>query len=274
MKTITFPPGVHLVALKGNTTPEDFLAAFQYENRHLEYINPSTPIMRELDVSKDCCPVVLLPDRREDSLRLINDLHRLLLHSATIFVFISNPQEDLYEMQKSFTSIITYDKSTNGGSVKKGSRTMPIGAYTLDQPPPSPIVDTPEKGPAEEPSPKPAETITTVSTLMKTCGFHQVNVSEISADALLRGDKTDIICSASNNVQKGDWLVPNVVHKLSHALNDSVWEVTFVTYIRQSERDNGYGWVVLSIRRIPNARFEKGDIAGPYFVDCIVTTHP
>lgn len=274
MKTITFPPGVHLVALEGNTTSEDFLAAFQYENRHIEYITPSFFTAGRVNLTKDCCPIVLLPHRREEAERLIDRLNQLSTqHSATIFVFISNPVEYFYEAQKSFTSILTFDKDTNGGIVKKGAGDMYEGPYTIDHPP-CDIGDTLRKDPADEPSTKPTETVTKISDLVKTRGFHRVNVSEIIADALLRGDKTDIICSASNKVQKGDWLVPNIDNKLSHAINDSVWEVTFVTYIRQSERDDGYGWVALSIRRIPNARFEKGDIAGPYFVDSIVTTNP
>ena len=272
MKTITFPPGVHLVTLEGNTTPVDFLAAFQYENRNVEHVNPTVSPMYELDVSKDCCPVFLLLSRREDVERFIDRLNRLSTqHSATIFVFISNPVEYFYEAQKFFTSILTFDKDTNGGIVKKGVGNMQDGPYNHS---PCDIGDTPMKDPAEAPSTKPTETVTKISDLVKTRGFHRGNVSEIIADALLRGDMTNIICSASNNVQKGDWLVPNIDNKLFHALNDTVWEVTFVTYIRQSERDNGYGQVALSIRRIPNARFEKGDIAGPCFVDSIVTTNP
>ena len=319
MKTKPFPSGVHLVSLKGDTSPTDFLAAFKYENRNLEYIDPSImngaedigllkksdtigklkktintirlrPLqapthggddpklktfgsistLRKLDFTKDCCPIVLLPHCREEGERLINDLHRLAFeHSATIFVFFSYPLEDLYKMQKLFTSILTYDKSTKGGTVKKGAGDMHKGPYTIDQPP-----VTKRDAPWEDPAPKPTETATKISDLVKTCGFHQTSVSVFNADALLRGDKTDLICSAYNNVQKGDWIVPIIADKPSHALNHTVWEVTFVTYIRQSEEDNGYGQVALSIRRLPNARFEKGDIAGPYLADCIVTTYP
>lgn len=272
MKTITFPPGVHLVALEGNTTSEDFLSAFKYENRYVEHINPTVSPVRELDVSKDCCPVFLLLSRREDVERFIDRLNRLSTqHSATIFVFISNPLEYLYEVQKSFTTILTYDKSTNGGIVKKGVWNMPDGPYTID-PPHSPIGDTPFEDPAEAPSPKPTETVTKISDLVKTRGFQLTTVSVVIADALIRGDKTDLLCPASRNVQKGDWLVLSTDNKLSHAINHTVWEVSFVSNIPLSRSDNGA--VALSLRRIPNARFEKGDIAGPYFVDCIVTTNP
>ena len=284
MKTLTFPLGVHLVALEDHTSPEDFLSAFQYENRHLEYINPSISIMRELDVSKDCCPVVLLPHHREDCGQLLDRLNRIALeHSATIFVFFSNPPEFLYEERLSFTSIVTYNKSTNGGIVKKGAGDMHEGPYTLD--PLSNALEEVLKEPPsddsayeEAPSPKPTETVTKIKDLVKTRGFHQARVSVCNADALIRGDKTNYICIASRNIQKGDYLVLSVdgivEGKFFHDINDIVWEVTFVSYIPNSTNDNAYGQVALSLRRIPNARFEKGDIAGPYHEDCIVTTTP
>ena len=255
-------------------SPTDFLAAFQYENRNLEYIDPSISKMRELDVHEDCCPVVLLPYRREDCERLIDGLNRLAgEYSATIFLFISNAWEFLYEAQKSFTSIVTFDKSDNGGTVVKGAGAMHEGPYTIDQPPVA-IVDTPREAHAEDPAPKPTETVTKISDLVKTCGFHQTRVSVFNADALIRGDKTDFVCCNSHNVQKGDWLVLSTDSSTSHAINGIVWEVSFVSNIPFSRSDNGYSHVALSIRRIPNARFEKGDIAGPYFEDCIVTTTP
>lgn len=319
MKIKPFPSGVHLVALEGNTSPIDFLAAFQYENRNLVYIDPSimngaenigllkksttigqmkkkinmmhggddpkskTPgsisILRKLDLTKDCCPIVLLPRPREDCGRLIDRLYELsTLYSSTIFVFFSEPLECINEAQQYFTTILTYDESTNGGTVKKGAGTMPIGPYTLD-----PLSNAIEKAlnepPSEDsandeaPSPKPTENVTKISDLVKTRGFHQVNVSEINGNAILRGDKTDLICSASNNVQKGDWLVLSVdgIMGMFNPINEIVWEVSFVSNI---PLDNGYGQVALSIRRLPNARFKKGDLSGPYRDDCIVFSNP
>lgn len=284
MKTLTFPSGVHLVALEGNTSPEDFLVAFQYENRHLEYINPSISIMRELDFTKDCCPIVLLPHNREDCERLIDRLNQLsTIHSATIFVFTPDPLEFFFEMRKSFTSIVTYNKSTNGGIVKKGAGDMYEGPYTID-PLSNALEEVLKESPSEDsacdaaPSPKPTETVTKIKDLVKSRGFHQTSVSVFNADALLRGDMTNIICSASNNVQKGDYLVLSVDGIVDgdffHDINDIVWEVTFVSYIPNSTNDNAYGQVALSLRRIPNARFEKGDIAGPYLEDSIVFSNP
>lgn len=185
-------------------------------------------------------------------------------------MFISNPQEYLYEVQEFFTSIITYDKSTNGGTVKKEAGTMPIGAYTIDQPPVA-VGDSPRKDPAEEPSTKPTETIIKIFDLLKTRGFHKTTVSVFNAYALLRGDKTDFVCSASHNVQKGDWLVMSTDNILSHDINHIVWEVTFVSYIPHSETNVGIGQVALSLHRLPNTRFEKG-LGGRD--DCIVTTTP
>lgn len=125
-------------------------------------------------------------------------------------------------------------------------------------------------------TPKPCETATKISDLVKTRGFHQTSVSVFDADALIRGDKTDFVCCNSHNVQKGDWLVlsaEGLFHTINfHAINHIVWEVSFVSNIPLSRSDNRS--VALSLRRIPNARFEEGDIAGPYFEDCIVTTNP
>ena len=285
MKTKPFPSGVHLVALEDHTSPEDFLAAFQYENRHLEYIDPIIPILRELDVSKDCCPVVLLPHCRENGDRFIDRLNQLSTqHSATFFVFTHEPPEFFFSARQSFTSTLTYDKSTNGGTVMKGVGDMHDGPYTLD-PLSNAMEEVLKEPPSNDsaydaaPSPKPTEAVTKIKDLVKTRGFHQVNVSEFSADALIRGDKTDFVCCNSHNVQKGDWLVLSTYSSTSypfksHAINETVWEVSFVSNIPHSRSDNGYGQVALSIRRIPNARFEKGDIAGPYFADCIVFSNP
>lgn len=271
MKTITFLPGVHLVTLEGNTTSEDFLSAFQYENRYVEHINPTLSPVRELDFSKDCCPVFLLLTRREDVERFIDRLNRLSTqHSATIFVFISDPWEYLYEVRMSFTTILTYDKYINGGIVEKGVGDVHEGPYNLDLPH-SPIEDAPRRDPAEEPSTEPWETMIKIPDLRKSRGFHQTSVSVFNADALIRGDKTDFLCSASHNVQKGDWLVLSTDNTLFHAINHIVWEVSFVSYIPHSETNVGFGQVALSLRCLLNTRFEKG-MGGRD--DCIVTTNP
>ena len=107
-----------------------------------------------------------------------------------------------------------------------------------------------------------AETTLKINDLLKTRGFHKAIVSVFDADALIRGDKTDIISSASHNVQKGDWLVlateslPGL--NLFHDINKIVWEVSFVSNIPHSRSDNGFEQVALSIRRIPDTRFKKG----------------
>ena len=97
----------------------------------------------------------------------------------------------------------------------------------------------------------------------------------VNADALIRGDKTDFLCSASHNVQKGDYLVLSVDGIVDgdffHDINEIVWEVTFVSFIPNSTNDNAYGQVALSLRCLLNTRFEKG-MGGRD--DCIVTTNP
>ena len=280
MKTITFPSGVHLVALKDTTSPTDFLAAFQYENRHLEYINPSISFMRELDVSKDCCPVVLLPFRREDCERLIDELNRIAFNnSATIFVFISNPPEFLYGVQKSFTSIVTFDKSTNGGIVVRGAGNMHDGPYTLD--PLSNAMEEALKEPPsddsaydETPSPKPTETATKISDLVKSRGFHRLTISPQDADAIVRQQRKDIVLSAERNVQKGDYIVFMVGECKSYHINSMVFEVSFVSAIPHSTLSNGYSQVSISFNRLANAEFHEGDISGDFLQDTIITTTP
>lgn len=110
-----------------------------------------------------------------------------------------------------------------------------------------------------------------IKDLVKTTrGFHQADITESHADAMLRGQKTDFICSAGRNVQKGDYLVLSVYNKQFHDISEVVWEVTFVSAIAHSERSDGYGAVVLSLRRLPNTRFKKGYLGGEYLDDCIV----
>lgn len=275
MKTITFPPGVHLVTLEGNTTPVDFLAAFQYENRNVEHINPTVSPMYELDVSKDCCPVFLLLSRREDVERFIDRLNRLSTqHSATIFVFISNPSEYLYEERMSFTTIITYDTSINGGIVERGVWNIHEGPYTLDRPPVA-IVDTSEKDPVEDPAPKPTETATKISDLVQTSrGFHRLSISPQDADAIVRQQKKDIVYSAELNVQKGDYIVFIVGECNSYHINSMVFKVSFVSAIPHSSQLNGYSQVSISFNRLPNAKYHEGDISGDFLEDTIVFTTP
>lgn len=286
MKTITFPPGVHLVTLEGNTTSEDFLSAFQYENRYVEHINPTLSPVRELDFSKDCCPVFLLLSRREDVERFIDRLNRLSTqHSATIFVFISNPSEYLYEERMSFTTILTYDKSINGGIVERGVGHIHEGPYTID-PPHSPIEGSPRENPfdnidedwqdrAPSDPQKPAETATKISDLVKTSqGFHRLSISPQNADAIVRQQKKDIVYSAEFNIQKGDYIVFIVGECNSYHINSMVFEVSFVSAIPHSSQLNGYSQVSISFNRLPNAKYHEGDISGDFLQDTIVFTTP
>lgn len=121
-------------------------------------------------------------------------------------------------------------------------------------------------------------TVTIVEDLVKTTrGFYQADITKCHAEAMLRGHKTYFICSAGRNVQRGDYIVFSVrdyFRDYFNDINEVVWEVTFVEAVAHSERSDGYGSVVLSLRRLPKCRFEKGDICGKYKEDCIVQETP
>ena len=111
-----------------------------------------------------------------------------------------------------------------------------------------------------------------IKDLLKTRGFHKSTVSRLNAEALIRGDKTDFICSASHNVQKGDWLVLSVddIIGVFHPINEIVWEVAFVSNIPISTTSNGFGYAALSLKVISNATYHTGGMDDEYIDECIV----
>lgn len=268
-KKLAFPPSLHWVVLFGNTAPLNFIHDFGFRNKSIRILT-SASIISPSDIREpvDCYSVEVITDLPKQFLKsLLVDLKKLAIENhCPVFCFSRYYEErrlpDIY-------TYLSYNEDIKGGYIWK-SQGHHIGPYTLEPPP-----NAKEESLKESPSdPKPAETIIKISDLVKTCGFHQSSISVFNADALIRGDKTDIVCSASHNVQKGDWLVLSVESTLGikpfHDIHEIVWEVTFVSYIRESNGDNGYGQVALSLRRIPNARFKKG-MGG--LDDCIVTTH-
>ena len=101
-------------------------------------------------------------------------------------------------------------------------------------------------------------------------GFHELQITESNANALLRNHKSDIIGSSKINVQKGDFVVFSVEDDTFHDISDMVWEVSFVSYIPHSELGDGFGLVSLSLKLVPYYRFQRGDINSDYLSDTLV----
>ena len=110
-----------------------------------------------------------------------------------------------------------------------------------------------------------------ISDLIKTTrGFHKTTILSCNANALLRSQKTDTIVSLAHNIQRGDYIVFDVVPYSAHPIISSVWEVTFVSNIPNSTQTEGFGQAALSLKRIVNATYHRGGIDDKYIYECIV----
>lgn len=283
MKNITFNAGLHLVLLEGNTTPVDFLLAFGYGNQDLQIVNPGK--YKELDLSKDCCPVILSDTSDGNAvIDLFVHLHNRAYNcNATIFVFCRLETSLPPTIEQDVCTKFTFDSATRGGVVLK-SNEYPEGPYTIDNPIPKEHSEEQAEDPFEfinaesaDHAPKEtAETVVKIKDLVKTSrGFHRSYITNSNASALLRSDKNNTIVSASQNVQKGDYLVFSVENDIFNDLNEVVWEVTFVasiphSIIPYSTNGSGFGQVCLSLKRLPNLCFQRGSSLGNHPDDCII----
>ena len=264
-KKLAFPPSLHWVALIGKTTPLNFIQDFGFRNTAIKVLTSQSIILtRDIIEPVDCFPMEVIADLPKHTLQhLIEDLKRLAIEKhCPVFGFSRSYEDKSIGAEPDIYTYLSYNEEIKGGYIWK-SQGHPIGAYALE-PPSNAKEEALKKSPSE----------IQIEDLLKTRGFHMSFVSLLNAAALIRGDKTDIICSASHNVQKGDWLVLSVDgiidRDIFNPINEIVWEVSFVSNIPLSRSDNEYGQVALSLKRIANATYHRGGIDDEYIDECIV----
>ena len=259
-KKTAFPPSLHLIGLEGGTTPSDFLSDFGYE-RPLQQCPDSNFTIDPSDFVGDCYPLLISKTiEQERKERILAALKRLALEKKyPVFVFSYRAGADFDRFITSLPSVytwLTYDKEDHGGSILK-SHEYPMGPYSLSRKT-NAVDSVSPQAPADTQATKdnPARSVVKVSDLTKNArGFHIVKCTAKTINALLRGHATNIICSSELNIQRDDYIVLTL-----NALNpleamDTVWEVSYVTYIHHSELPSGYGQVSISLKKRPNARF-------------------